>query len=84
MQVVKISQLGMVLTANNMEYTTFEDYLKEVHDKQYHGTADDAPDDYENWLSNVDQEDMIAYADLYAHKYAFQEMIESIGYKPTK
>lgn len=28
--------------------------LKEAHMAQYHGTDDDAPDDYENWLEDLD------------------------------
>lgn len=43
----------------------FEDYLEEIHAKQYHGLDDDMPDDYENWLSNLDIEELIEYADCY-------------------
>lgn len=43
----------------------FEDYLKEVHAKQYHGLDDDMPDDYENWLSELGLEDVIEYANDY-------------------
>lgn len=44
---------------------TFEDYLKQVHDKQYTGTADDAPDDYENWMSNMGADEFIKYSGEY-------------------
>lgn len=44
---------------------TFEDYLMQVHDKQYHGTADDAPDDYQNWSNNMGADEFIQYAEEY-------------------
>lgn len=37
---------------------TDEDKLKEVHSKDYTGTDDDMPDDYENWLSNLSLDEL--------------------------
>ncbi len=31
-----------------------EEKLKNVHAEDYHGTDDDMPDDYENWLMDLD------------------------------
>ena len=44
---------------------SFEDFLREQHDKQYHGTNDDAPDDYERWLTELEGEDWIVLGDKY-------------------
>jgi len=32
----------------------FEDFLQEVHGEQYVGTDDMMPDDYEEWLQDLD------------------------------
>lgn len=42
---------------------TDEDKLKEVHTAQYHGTDDDAPDDYEDWLTELDVDELIKIID---------------------
>ena len=42
---------------------TFEEYLMEQHAKQYVGTDDCMPDDYNNWLAGLDVEDVIEMAD---------------------
>lgn len=39
----------------------FEHYLSEIHAKQYTGTDDEMPDDYIDWLSQLDIEDIIGY-----------------------
>ena len=46
----------------------FEEYLRQVHAKQYKGTDDDMPDDFDNWLVCMDREELINHADLYAYK----------------
>lgn len=33
---------------------TFENYLQDLHAKQYQGCDDDMPDDYEKWLMQFD------------------------------
>lgn len=42
---------------------TFEDYLKEIHAEQYHGTDDDMVDDYEAWLETLDVGEVMEYAE---------------------
>ena len=37
-----------------------EDKLKEAHAKDYHGTDDDMPDDYEDWLIDLSLEEIKA------------------------
>lgn len=47
----------------------FEDYLKDIHaEDDYMGTDDNMPDDFENWLSNLDVDEIIQYADNYIKK----------------
>lgn len=41
----------------------FIDYLQEIHAKQYHGTDDDMPDNFDYWLSNLDTQEVIEYAE---------------------
>ncbi len=41
----------------------FEEYLKEIHAKNYMGTDDDMPDEFDNWLGSLDGEDYMRYAD---------------------
>lgn len=57
---------------------TFEDYLKEIHDKQYRGTADNAPDDYENWECNLLLHEFMQYADQYKN-IRLQEIDQEIN-----
>lgn len=40
-----------------------ETYLKEIHAKDYHGTDDNMPGDFERWLSELDVDEVIKYAD---------------------
>lgn len=44
----------------------FENYLKEVHAKEYMGTDDDMPDAFDNWLGDLAADEFINYADEYA------------------
>jgi len=37
----------------------FENYLMDLHAKQYRGTDDAMPDDYEDWISNMDNAELI-------------------------
>ncbi len=38
---------------------TFENYLQDLHAKDYHGTDDDMPDDFERWLEQFDVADIL-------------------------
>ena len=47
----------------------FEDYLRDIHGEDYHGTDDDMPDAFDNWLGNeVQVDDLITYGNRYAAK----------------
>jgi hypothetical protein len=46
-----------------MKPQTFEDYLQEFHAEDYHGTDDDMPDHFDDWLGSLDGEDYIILAD---------------------
>lgn len=46
----------MIHTNNQL----FEDFLRDVHAEQYHGTDDDMSDDFDNWLSNLEVDEMIS------------------------
>ena len=45
---------------------TFEDYLKEIHAKDYHGTDDDMPDSYDAWLTELDVDTLVKYGEDYS------------------
>lgn len=45
---------------------TFEQFLQEQHAKQYMGTDDDMPDDFNNWLEQFDNTAMMAWAEGFA------------------
>ena len=44
----------------------FENYLREVHGENYTGLDDDMPDAFDNWLTNLQVDDIIEYADKFA------------------
>lgn len=44
---------------------TFEDFLAEKHGDDYCGTDDMMPDDYSEWLRDLDTDDVIKYANEY-------------------
>jgi hypothetical protein len=48
------------------KYKDFTDYLKDKHAEDYHGTDDDMPDAFDNWLTELQADDFIQYADEYA------------------
>ena len=48
-----------------MDTSTFERYLQDIHALNYHGLDDDMPDAFDNWISELDGEDFINYADKY-------------------
>ena len=47
-------------------YKDFEDYLQEKHAEQYTGLDDEMPDNYEDWLADLDINDLIKWANKYA------------------
>jgi len=46
----------------------FNEYLEESFMEEYTGTKDNVEDAYDYWLSNLDIDELIDYADLYAEK----------------
>lgn len=56
----------MKMKANNLE--EFEEYLEEVHSEQYLGLDDDMPDDYQNWRSELTDEEIEQYKIDYNNK----------------
>lgn len=44
----------------------FEEYLKDKHSEDYHGTDDDMPDNFDNWVGNLDCDSLIDYGDEFA------------------
>ena len=47
---------------------TFEQYLEELHAKDYHGVDDDMPEDFNNWLDGIEQWQLIDMADDYVRE----------------
>jgi capsule polysaccharide modification protein KpsS len=46
-------------------YQSFDDYLKEKHMEEYDGTDDDAPDAYEDWITNLQVDDLLMLGEKY-------------------
>ena len=56
----------------------FESYLVDKHAEQYDGLDDEMPDNCSEWISNLDVDTLIAYANVYACLKA-QEAVENLG-----
>ncbi len=48
------------------KYQTFTEFLMDIHATQYAGLDDEMPDDWEQWLSDLDVDELINYADKHA------------------
>lgn len=48
--------------------TQFEEYLREIHAKGYTGLDDDMPEAFERWLANLDNSEIINYAETALHQ----------------
>ena len=44
----------------------FTEYLQDIFMEDYHGTKDQCEDAFDGWLANLDTEELIDYADLFA------------------
>jgi hypothetical protein len=51
-----------------MNYPTFEAFLEEKHMEDYHGSKDGWEDSFDNFLSNLDVQEYIDYAEEYGKK----------------
>lgn len=47
---------------------TFKDYLKNIHAGVYQGLDDDMPDDFDNWVSLLDSDEIIQLAEEYGRE----------------
>jgi len=41
----------------------FENYLKDIHAKNYMGTDDNMSDSFDHWLSNLDVQEMLDFGE---------------------
>lgn len=55
----------------------FEEYLKEIHAEDYHGTDDDMPDAFEGFVTDMDLAEVIEHADDFA-RLAFKYIDDEI------
>ncbi len=46
----------------------FEDYLMEVHEKDFRGDHHDLPDAFADWLVNLEADEIVEYADKYVER----------------
>ena len=46
-----------------MKNKSFDDYLQTIHGMQYTGTDDLMPDDFQDWLTELDPLEIIEYAE---------------------
>lgn len=57
--------------------TTFEDFLKERHVEDYHGTDDDMPEAFDSWLCDLGADDWIELGNNYGDIRAFGKVVNS-------
>ena len=59
---------------------SFESYLRQVHDKDYHGSKRDMVDKFDCWLSDLDADDLIKHAEDWhnSQKKSVEEIDELI------
>jgi hypothetical protein len=43
----------------------FEDYLRDIHAVDYTGLDDDMPDHFDNWISQLENEELLAHANKF-------------------
>ena len=48
---------------------TFEQFLRNIHADNYHGTDDDMSDSFDKWLTDLQADDFIKYGELYAMEF---------------
>jgi hypothetical protein len=52
----------------NKKRQTFEQFLQEVHMKDYRGTDDDAPDAFDQWTTTLDVQEVMDFAEEWGAK----------------
>lgn len=45
---------------------TFEEYLQQKHAEQYQGLDDEMPDNFNEWLQELDPDDWFRYGEFFA------------------
>lgn len=48
-----------------MKQKTFEQFMRDIHAKQYRGLDDEMPDDFSDWLSNMDIQQIVIYEEQF-------------------
>jgi len=57
-----------------MKHKCFEDFLYEQHAKQYTGIDDAMPDDWGEWVADLDPNELIQYADMWMKEERLAEL----------
>jgi len=60
-----------------MKDLTFEEYLQEVHAKEYIGTDDDMPDAFNDWLIELGSDSFLQYAEEWKNRDKCNECFAS-------
>lgn len=55
-------------------YKDFEDFMQTKHAEQYQGLDDEMPDDFNEWLQDVDIDDWLLYGELYSQIKVKEEL----------
>lgn len=55
-----------------MKPFSFEDFLKEKHAEDYHGTDDNMPDAFDDWCGDLDIQEIMDFADEAVHQAELQ------------
>lgn len=74
---IRIQKEKTYMKKINKQESLFIDFLKEIHAKTYLGTDDNMPDAFEAWLSSMDTEHIMYFAEeaLNIQKVKFLEEI---------
>ena len=48
-----------------MKQETFRDFLEDKHASDYMGLDDDMGEDYDNWVAELDDDELIDYGEVY-------------------
>ena len=57
-----------------MQKTTFESYLQDWFMKDYNGDKDHFEGEYDKWLSELDTQEVMEYAEIYGKKMYVEGM----------
>lgn len=61
----------------------FEEFLIDVHAKQYIGLDDDMPDDFDRWLQDLSVDEWLEYGDKFKNENNRKNNFIFKKYKPT-